>query len=445
MSEDGFSVWLSMAARDRPIRWRLVPGLQRAGFWNKRGTGRRFSGAHIGRGSGVGRILATCLRKRDLRIRPVLARTNVVRLERSSRAVQHHLHYLTRARPGEELRPALYGPDAQAPDSVAFARACQNDRHQFRTIVGAVDACEYEDLRPLVRRLMQQVSRDLRTNLDWVAADHYDTANPHSHIVIRGVDDRGNDLIIAREYIYHGFRARAGELVALDLGPVTDLDISPSQARRMDIMAERVTAIDHDLVAARDAQGSILLDHTDRWEQASRAGRLRVLQTMGLAHGDADGRWYVQPDLLERLEEIAWRNRVARGRAAVWERGTGVDLSLAESMSQFTSDGSGGVLDPPVPSPFVDETDDLRLGHLEDRPPSRNRMPNSGRSLAQGEGALAIEPVRLGVKTKLGHGDSLMASQSTDPDQLIGGEKSIGRLLRRALIDLEPDRGVDRF
>jgi len=263
---------------------------------------------------------------------------------------------------------------------------------------------------------MQQVSRDLRTNLDWVAADHYDTANPHSHIVIRGADDRGNDLIIAREYIYHGFRARAGELVALDLGPVNDLDISPSQARRMDIMAERVTAIDHDLVAVRDAQGSILLDHTDRWEQATRAGRLRVLQTMGLAHGDADGRWYVQPDLLERLEEIAWRNRVARGRAAVWERGVGFEHSLAESMPQLTPDGRDDGPEPPLSSPFVDETNDLRLGHLDDRPLSRNRMLDSDRSLAREEGVLAIEPARRGSERKIGHGDSLMANQSIDPD-----------------------------
>lgn len=50
------------------------------------------------------------------------------------------------------------------------------------------------------------------------AVDHFNTERPHTHIVLRGVDDRGDNLIIAREYISHGLRERASELVTLDLG-----------------------------------------------------------------------------------------------------------------------------------------------------------------------------------------------------------------------------------
>jgi hypothetical protein len=161
---------------------------------------------------------------------------------------------------------------------------------------------------------MTQVASDLRTNLDWVAADHYDTVHPHTHIAIRGVDDRGYDLVIAREYIHHGFRARAGELVALDLGPELEHERNMVQNRNLEVHQERATSVDRDLLAARDAQGRVWPDHPDRWEQAARAGRLRILETMGLAHADGQGAWYLQPDLAERLNEMAWRSRMTLER-----------------------------------------------------------------------------------------------------------------------------------
>ena len=83
---------------------------------------------------------------------------------------------------------------------------------------------------------------DLGTKLDWVAVDHFNTEHPHTHIVLRGVDESGENLIIAREYISHGLRERASELVTLDLGPSTDQEI---EARlRHDVDQERLTAID---------------------------------------------------------------------------------------------------------------------------------------------------------------------------------------------------------
>jgi hypothetical protein len=82
----------------------------------------------------------------------------------------------------------------------------------------AEDGVEYDDLKPVTRRLMQQMEEDLGTKLDWVAVDHYNTGHPHSHVILRGRTDRNTDLIIAREYITEGMRERAAEIVRLDLG-----------------------------------------------------------------------------------------------------------------------------------------------------------------------------------------------------------------------------------
>ena len=71
---------------------------------------------------------------------------------------------------------------------------------------------------------MPQMERDLDTKLDWVAVDHFNTGHPHTHIVIRGRDDRGQDLVMARDYIGHGVRARAQDLITLELGPETEVE-----------------------------------------------------------------------------------------------------------------------------------------------------------------------------------------------------------------------------
>jgi len=359
MSDERFSLWLSMAARDRPIRNRLLPALGRAGFWRKTASRSHFSGVRIGRGSGVGRVLATS-GAGYAHGRRVATETRVIRLERGgpSGAVRDHLRYLIRAREIEERRPVLYGPEMEAPDAAAFARSCRDDRHQFRTIICAQDACEYDDLRPLVRRLMTQAARDLRTPLEWVAADHYDTAHPHSHIVIRGVDAGGGDLVIAREYIEHGFQQRAAALVALDLGPDLKADHVRQRGRGADIALERPTDIDRDLLASMDGQGRVSHDYDDRWGQAERAGRLRVLETLGLAHADGQGYWYLQPDLIERLGEIEWRNRVARVPSRMTpEFGVGEDNGIASADPDVGTDGPARYIEGRSAAPNLDTTD----------------------------------------------------------------------------------------
>ena len=77
------------------------------------------------------------------------------------------------------------------------------------------------DLKPFIRNLLTDMERDLDTKLDWIAVDHFNTGHPHTHIVIRGRDDKGKDLVMARDYIAHGVRARAQALVTLELGPET--------------------------------------------------------------------------------------------------------------------------------------------------------------------------------------------------------------------------------
>ena len=110
-------------------------------------------------------------------------------------------------------------------DAKAFAERCEDDRHHFRFIVSPEDAPEMADLKTFTRKLMKEAERDLGTKLDWVAVDHWNTDNPHIHVLVRGKLANGKDLVISRDYISRGFRFRAAELVGLELGPRSEQEI----------------------------------------------------------------------------------------------------------------------------------------------------------------------------------------------------------------------------
>src|SRR5260221_11241788 len=117
-------------------------------------------------------------------------------------------------------------------DAAAFARPSHDDRHHFRFIVAPEDAAEMTDLRAFARNLVTQMERDLETRLDWIAVDHWNTDNPHVHLLVRGIAEDGSDLVISRDYISHGLRSRAEELVSAELGPKPEHEIRSALERR---------------------------------------------------------------------------------------------------------------------------------------------------------------------------------------------------------------------
>ena len=173
------------------------------------------------------------------RSRRVVVKARVVRLspqQRGSRSpkmrgddeqgVDAHLRYLERdgvTRDGERGR--AYSAFENEADGKAFVERGREDRHQFRFIVAPEDSAEMADLRGFTRDLMRQMEKDLDTSLDWIAVDHHNTGHPHTHIIVRGVLDDGRILNIAGDYIAHGIRHRASELVTLELGHQSEIEL----------------------------------------------------------------------------------------------------------------------------------------------------------------------------------------------------------------------------
>jgi type IV secretory pathway VirD2 relaxase len=312
MADDDFQLWLGRIGKDRPFRHQLRKALNQSGgaIRRSRVRPRRFDGSRIGRGSATGRILGAANRHLGPRSRRVVVKARFVRLGgKRTDAAAAHLRYLQRdgtTREGE--RGTLYSAEIDHADGKAFLERGTGDRHQFRFIVAAEDGAGYSDLKPMIRRLMAQAEKDLGTKLDWVAVDHFNTGHPHTHILVRGKDDQDKNLVIAREYIAKGLRARATDIVNLDLGPRTDLEIARANIR--EIAQERFTGIDRRLLRTVDGDRLVSAHHRDSVEQSLRAGRLATLGRMGLAAEVGNGRWRLSDDLEQTLRAMGRRGDI---------------------------------------------------------------------------------------------------------------------------------------
>ena len=290
-----------------------VAGLAGPGL--RHGGASAFSGARIGRGGGRG--TGAAMRRSPITgRRRIVVKTRIVKLQRQGiGAAKAHLRYIQRDGVTHEGEPGrLYDATSDEVTGKAFLERGEGDRHQFRFIVSPEDGTELDDLKPFVRGLMAEMERDLDTRLDWVAVDHFNTDNPHSHIVLRGKDEAGKDLVIARDYIAHGIRERASELLTLELGPVTENQIR--QGYQREVSQERFTRLDRELLGQakegvvdlrRDPRGSFV-----RFKQVLKIGRLQKLERMGLAEQAGAKRWRLAVGLEASLRDMGTRGDIIR-------------------------------------------------------------------------------------------------------------------------------------
>lgn len=309
--------------RTRPFVAQALAAAQRAGGHVSR-TGRITTPrrSRFGRGR-----TASVQANRLLTSRSRLAtiKTRIVRNKGRRAALRSHLNYLRRegvTRDGERAR--MFGPEADEADVKAFSDRCEEDRHHFRFIISPEDAAQLPDLKGFSRELMCQVEKDLGTKLDWIGVDHWNTDNPHVHIILRGRGSDGKDLVIAREYISEGMRARAQELVTQELGPRSDFDIRRNLESQVE--AERWTRLDRQLL--RDASRHGIIDVAPIEGQPrdeylpQKIGRLRKLESLGLADQIGPGQWVIAGEAESTLRALADRGDIIkRMNRALSERG----------------------------------------------------------------------------------------------------------------------------
>lgn len=259
---------------------------------------------HKGRGKGAAAITrhhAHSYRRR------IFMQTSIAAIGPSgTKAFASHISYIARDGTSEhDGAGRIFDRSSDNADRSAFNERARNDVRQFRWMVSPNDVGEMEDLTRFTRTLMNQVERDLRREIDWVAASHFNTVHPHIHIAIRGGEPGVDELIIARRYLSHGLRHRVEEIIGAELGLQRPFEIAHYKSRIA--TADRYTEIDKDIERAA-VSGYVDLSRPNqsysRSSWSTRLTRLAHLRSRGLAEHLGGSVWHLNPGWSDTLRQM---------------------------------------------------------------------------------------------------------------------------------------------
>jgi type IV secretory pathway VirD2 relaxase len=232
--------------------------------------------------------------------------------------IARHASYLGRESASADGKPGVFY-DASRDQVNARQEVVKwaDDRHHFRLIISPEHGGDIPNMTGYVREVMRRVERDLDTKLEWVAVNHHNTDNPHAHVMLRGRQEDGADLVIPRRYISFGIRDRASEVATELLGERSALEVRSAKAK--EIEAERFTSLDR--ILERHLETGLgggehrRIDvspsrHIGFGEEDRElvVGRLQFLARMDLANKGRGTKWEVEPNFKQTLRELGARN-----------------------------------------------------------------------------------------------------------------------------------------
>ena len=231
---------------------------------------------------------------------------------------QERVHADDLARNG---RAGFYDKTASGVDGLARLESwAKSDLRHFRIILSAEEGARLRDLAAYTREVMARAGAALGTELNWLAVDHHDTDNAHTHIIVRGRRANGQDLVLPRDFIKHGFRAIARDVASEWLG-----DRTPEQERlsyEREIRRHGLTKLDGviDVYAQKLSVDLNRLEAPNGDPNLAQAAKARVLELarMGLAQDEGKGLFRLTHDWRDRLRAMELhfdiRKRVVRER-----------------------------------------------------------------------------------------------------------------------------------
>jgi type IV secretory pathway VirD2 relaxase len=346
----------------------------------------------------------------------VVVKSRVVRhlsVKNGLKSLQDHCGYCTRKGVEEPDRKALeiYNgsgtPGARSLDE--WMRNAAEDRHHFRFIVSPENSRNL-DLTAFTRELVRQMESDLGTRLDYIAVNHFNTDTPHSHIIMRGVTDQGNDLVISRDYISNGVRNRAREIANEHLGLRTELEIR--NGITTEIKREAFTSIDCELKRiASKSQGNVIdvrvssgpERNCEEFRRVVRTQRLKFLEYMQLAREVKPGIWKLRDDFEETLSDLGIRNDIIKTMHMSLSAGNNQEKHIIDPRSPERKNVTGIVLEKGV----SDELNDRKYMVISATDNRIYYVPLSKNSEAPGMEARVGAIVTVTVK---GHEKDMLAS-----------------------------------
>lgn len=269
--------------------------------------------------------------------------------------IKAHLEYINRDHAGKEHQKAELFSEEDSKELLKNAAInFSESTHNFRFIVSPEDGDKI-DLKEFTKNLIKTIENDLDTKLGWVASCHYDTNEPHVHLVVDGKNSAGEKLLMTRDYISRGIRNRASEIINNKLGLRTRddvvqqlvLSVNKNNKNYLDIKIKNIV---------KDGVLSLEKFNNEKQDDISKElleKRLSYLQIKGLAIKFGEHEWSIKENYLESLRELSRTSSIVERLSQSFS----IDKELCELVSPQTLSGkshNGQV----IARGYVNEIDD---------------------------------------------------------------------------------------
>lgn len=299
----------------KPIPWWMLAG-KRIGRVQRASTRRGRSGFGT---------------RARLYMRRSVVKASYSRHDRSGRWTAHARYLSREGAQRQQARGIGFDSAANGLDVVATVRGWEKggDELMWRLIVSPEDASRL-DLQAHARELVGSMERDLGTRLEWIGIDHNNTDNAHVHILIRGRDEQGQRLEIAREYVKSGIRARSQKIVQRELGLRPEREVTAAREKVID--QPRWTELDWSIKQRRGADSSVsysgdwnALSDRQRERYRQEVRRLRILERLGMASKRGEMSWELKQDWERELRRMQRGNDIQKSRGRKRDHGREVE------------------------------------------------------------------------------------------------------------------------
>jgi len=311
--------------------------------------------------------------------RRVIVRNRIVRMnEYGKKAAKLHLKYVEREGVEQDgSKGILYG-SRDGFDRDSMSKELPGEQNQFRFIISPEDGAEV-DLTALTRRLVRRMEMDTGRKFIWGAVNHYNTDNPHTHLIIRGVDADGDEVRLERDYITSGIRHQAADLLTKELGSRARLDVVRQFVREVE--QDRYTSLD--AAINKQAEGLRLnecdIESTFVPTKAIQA-RLRYLQRVQLASRNKQGQWRLDEGWESKLRDLGKHAEIINSMQQRHKSHNNNSLVILQPNHEITGRiVSKGLSDEMYDRVYIDvEATDGRIYHIETSKTADKVTPNKG-------------------------------------------------------------------
>jgi hypothetical protein len=212
------------------------------------------------------------------------------------------LEYLTREGTDIDEGPArLFGTDSEDYQKHMTGR-------NFRIFLSPQSP--HVQLKALAGHFIAKLEKQTGYRFYWQGACHYNTAHPHAHLLINGIDRLGRDITFSRDIVKTFMRETARDLCTVQMGRRTRADLDLERER--ELSAPRFTRLDEQLRTLCGSTGWIQTAGIMH-EKERIAVRLETLRKLTLCTYE-DGGYRLKPDWDEQLKNNGRYNAFLKAR-----------------------------------------------------------------------------------------------------------------------------------